>query len=128
MVDTVYDSKQYTFKNAFNDEIQTQMTNNALKVIYLSKLVIPLFETRYKMSKNKAGIIIIGNDSSISPVVGNSIKGSISQMLKLFSQGLSYETSDMLDIMIYEAPSNQSSSDNFDRAAAACLRDMGYTS
>ena len=78
------------------------MISTGMQAIYLTRVIISQLEIRYKMSKNRSAIVFLGDASSISPSSGNSLKSSLSHMIKFFSLGLSYEVSDMIDVMIYE--------------------------
>jgi len=103
------------------------MTRNGLQAFYFSKVLIPQLEIRHKMSKTRSAIIFITNTSSTTPLIGNSINGSLSKLVKFLSLGLSYELSDMIDVMIYEVPQTDKYFQNSpEKADSSCLRDVGF--
>lgn len=109
---------------------------NALHVVYMTKIMVPVFVERFDKKKKKGAIIVTSSGLGARPVSGTITYSATKSFASFIAEGLNHELKEKIDFLSYQAGEvttkmlNRFKTDartiSTDRAAQVCFRDLGY--
>merc|ERR1740117_2847372 len=123
------------FNELTDKEVEQLVNVNALHVIYMTKIMVPVFVERFNKKKKRGAIIVTSSGLGSRPVSGTITYSATKSFASFIAEGLNHELKESIDFLSYQAGEvttkmlgklkTDARTISTDRAAQVCFRDIG---
>ena len=125
------------FGEITDQEVESIVNVNALHVVYMTKLMVPVFVERFNRKKMRGAIIVTSSGFASRPISGSITYSATKTFASFIAEGLNHELKEKIDFLSYQAgevttkmiyrykTDARTISTATNRAAQVCFRDLG---